>query len=248
MYLSYTYLITNKITNQYYYGSRGYNVKLKRIPKDDLWIKYFTSSKKIKELIKKYGKDSFDAIIIMADPDYNVCYAFEQEIISKHLNNALCLNQYCRLTDKFSTSGTLLSNETKAKMSAAKKGKSTGPKSAETRAKMSAAKKSKVNEIESVPKERKPISAETRAKMSAASKNRKPPMEGKTHSAETKAKMSKTRKGKPISKGRVFSEEHKEKLSSAKAGENNPNYGKKHSEEAKAKMRLANELRRKNKE
>ena len=254
MYLSYTYLITNKITNQYYYGSRGHNIKLKRMPEDDLWVKYFTSSKKIKELIRECGKDSFEATIIMTDPDYNVCYVFEQEIISKHLNDTLCLNQYCRLTDKFSTSGVLLSDETKAKMSVAKKGKSIGPKSAETREKMSAAKKGENN-----PSHGRILSAETREKMSAASKGRKSPrMTGKKHSEETKAKMSLSHRTRmPISElhvdatnnvTRVFTEEHLLKLSAAKKGENNPNYGKKHSEEAKAKMRLANELRRKDKE
>jgi len=34
MYLAYTYLITNKITNEYYYGSRFRNIALKRMPDD----------------------------------------------------------------------------------------------------------------------------------------------------------------------------------------------------------------------
>jgi hypothetical protein len=42
-------------TNKYYYG-----VKFKKgCHPNDLWTKYFTSSKKVKGLIRKYGKKSF---------------------------------------------------------------------------------------------------------------------------------------------------------------------------------------------
>ena len=84
--------------------------------------------------------------------------------------------------------GMVLTDETKAKMSAAGKGRTM---SAEAKAKMSAAKKNP--------------SAETRAKMSAASK-------GRTMSAEAKAKISAALKGKP------FSAETKAKISAAKKG------------------------------
>jgi hypothetical protein len=54
---AYTYLIKCKINNTHYYGVRWGN---KVSPNDDLWIKYFTSSNIIKELILKYGKKAFD--------------------------------------------------------------------------------------------------------------------------------------------------------------------------------------------
>ena len=45
---AYVYKITNKVTNQFYYGSRTENIRKNRKPEEDLWKFYFTSSKKIK--------------------------------------------------------------------------------------------------------------------------------------------------------------------------------------------------------
>jgi len=53
--IPFTYLVKHIPTNRYYYG-----VKFKKgCHPNDLWTKYFTSSKKVKGLIKKYGKKSF---------------------------------------------------------------------------------------------------------------------------------------------------------------------------------------------
>jgi Putative endonuclease segE, GIY-YIG domain/NUMOD3 motif len=53
--IPFTYLVKHIPTNKYYYG-----VKFKKgCHPNDLWTKYFTSSKKVKGLIKKYGKKSF---------------------------------------------------------------------------------------------------------------------------------------------------------------------------------------------
>lgn len=122
MYLAYTYLITNKITSQFYYGSRFAHIKFGRTPEEDIWIHYFTSSKEIKKQIKEYGKDSFDIQIIMKDEDYDKCYFYEQDLIFANLGKELCLNEYCRLTGKFSTAGTSHSDTTKAKISKANSG------------------------------------------------------------------------------------------------------------------------------
>ena len=54
---AYTYLVSHKITKQYYYGVRWGN---KVPPEQDLWIEYFTSSERVKDLIDQYGADSFD--------------------------------------------------------------------------------------------------------------------------------------------------------------------------------------------
>lgn len=54
--IPFTYKLIFKPTGQFYYGARwakGCNPK-------DLWVKYFTSSKYVKQLIKEYGKDSFE--------------------------------------------------------------------------------------------------------------------------------------------------------------------------------------------
>ena len=53
--IPFTYLVKHIPTNKYYYG-----VKFKKgCHPNDLWTKYFTSSKKVKGLIRKYGKKSF---------------------------------------------------------------------------------------------------------------------------------------------------------------------------------------------
>ncbi len=56
----YTYLIKFKPTGQYYYGSRVKNVKLNRLPADDLMVKYFTSSDYIQNLINEFGLENFE--------------------------------------------------------------------------------------------------------------------------------------------------------------------------------------------
>ena len=53
--ISYTYLLKHIPTNRYYYGVRF----KKGCKPEDFWKTYFTSSKKVKGLIKKYGKKSF---------------------------------------------------------------------------------------------------------------------------------------------------------------------------------------------
>ena len=53
--MAYTYYIKCLATNQHYYGVRF----AKKCSPDDLWVTYFTSSKYVKELIKKYSKDGF---------------------------------------------------------------------------------------------------------------------------------------------------------------------------------------------
>jgi len=53
--IPFTYLLKHIPTNKYYYGVRF----KKNCHPNDLWTKYFTSSKKVKGLIKKYGKKSF---------------------------------------------------------------------------------------------------------------------------------------------------------------------------------------------
>ena len=53
--IPFTYLVKHIPTNKYYYGVRF----RKKCHPYDLWTKYFTSSKKVKGLIRRYGKKSF---------------------------------------------------------------------------------------------------------------------------------------------------------------------------------------------
>lgn len=187
MYLSYTYLVKNKITNQFYYGSRCKNVRLKITPEEDMWVNYFTSSKIVKELIEEYGNNSFDIKIILKDIDYDKCYFLEQELISEHINDPLCLNKYCRKTGKFSMAGTSHSAETKSRMSKAAGGKIKGPRSEETKLKISNSTRGKNNSFYG-----KHHSVETKSKMSEL----KLGISTGPMPAETKHKISKSKKGK----------------------------------------------------
>ena len=54
--MPFTYLIRFKPTGQLYYGSRTKN----GCAESDLWTIYFTSSKIVRGLIERYGKDAFD--------------------------------------------------------------------------------------------------------------------------------------------------------------------------------------------
>jgi hypothetical protein len=93
MYQSYVYKITNKITNQFYYGSRTNNVKQNRHPEDDLWKHYFTSSSRIKEMIEEYGIDSFEYEILSKYDDYKDCFWEEQRLIFESKENKLRINK-----------------------------------------------------------------------------------------------------------------------------------------------------------
>jgi len=182
MYLPYTYFVRNKITNEYYYGSRCKNVKLKRTPEEDFWIKYFTSSKKVKALILVHGTDSFDIQLLMKDPDYDRCYSYEQELIAEHIGMGGCLNGYSMKTGKWSTAGVKRSVETVAKIAESNTGQK---RSEEAKTKMSLAQMGEKNHNYGKSK-----SEETKIKIGASRKG-KP---GRAQSDETKAKISATMK------------------------------------------------------
>lgn len=75
----FTYYIYNRVTNQHYYGARW---KTGCHP-NDLWNTYFTSSKKVKQLIKEYGKDSFDIQIRKIFDTKEQCQLWEQKVLIK---------------------------------------------------------------------------------------------------------------------------------------------------------------------
>lgn len=203
MYLAYTYLITNKITNEYYYGYRCRNIALKRTPEEDFWIHYFTSSKRVKTLIEKYSKDSFDACILLKDENYEKCYFHEQELILQNIKDPLCLNTYCRQNGTWSFAGRSHLPSTKAAISNIMAGR-TGH-----------------NKGKPSPRRGKKSSLETREKISKSLSGKNNPNYGKKPSAKTKEKMSMARRGKdnpmfgkaPPNKGVTMSQEQKDKIS-----------------------------------
>lgn len=88
--MSYLYRVKNKITGEFYIGSR-YSYK---DIESDLWIVYFTSSRYVKNLINKYGKESFIPIIIKIFNDKELCFREEQDLIYKSIEDPLCLNKH----------------------------------------------------------------------------------------------------------------------------------------------------------
>ena len=93
MYQSYVYKVTNKVTNQFYIGSRTENVTKCRNPEDDLWKHYFTSSKTVKHLIEEYGLDSFKIEILSTHNSYEDCFWEEQRLIFESKDHPLRLNK-----------------------------------------------------------------------------------------------------------------------------------------------------------
>lgn len=265
MSLAYTYYITNIITGQYYYGSRCGHIRYNRLPEDDLWIHYFTSSKYVKQLIVQYGINSFNASIIMVNEDYDKCYYFEQQMIADHIGKPLCLNRHCKPKNKFSMAGTVMRQETKDKISAAKLGKPSGAAgtgwSEESKIKASinrkgkpAHNKGKKHSPEAIAKmseshkgKSHTVTDETRLKLSAARKGKPSSRKGTTLSDDIKAKMSESHKRRngtdeynaninKTTTGRVITAEWKANLSAANKGQGK---GRKLSDETKAKLSAA---------
>jgi hypothetical protein len=77
--IPYTYLVKHKKTGKVYYGSR-YS---KNCHPDDLWKKYFTSSKDIKFYIKKYGKNSFEYQIRKTFNNIFKCQEWEFKVLKR---------------------------------------------------------------------------------------------------------------------------------------------------------------------
>ena len=73
-YQPYTYLIKFKTTGQLYYGAKT----AKGCHPCQLWVRYFTSSKIVKKLIKEYGKESFEIISIKLHETKEDCLKWEE--------------------------------------------------------------------------------------------------------------------------------------------------------------------------
>jgi hypothetical protein len=136
---AYVYKIINTITNEFYIGYRYRNQKLNRKPEDDLWIKYFTSSNRIKSDIKIYGKNNFKTEVLFTNVDSLECWKHEQILIKENWKNDLLINR--KYHDPNSNvehyrRNNFFTEETKNKMSIAGKGR---PKSEEHKKKISIA-------------------------------------------------------------------------------------------------------------
>lgn len=165
--------------------------------------------------VEKYGRVIDNTCILVTR---------EQHIEAHRLLNLefpLCESQEIAYRFMINSEGMLgkhHSQETRKKMSEARKGKGGGrPHSEEHRKKISRALKGRV------------FTEETRRKNSESHKGNQYAL-GCSRSEETRRKLSKAHKGKHLS------EEHKRKLSEAKKGRSGPNKGKAFSEETRKKM------------
>jgi hypothetical protein len=77
--IPYTYKLIFKPTGQYYYGVRYAN----NCNPNDLWDKYFTSSKYIHKLIKEYGLSSFDYKITKTFKNKKDAINYEHQVLKR---------------------------------------------------------------------------------------------------------------------------------------------------------------------
>ena len=91
--IPFTYLIKHISTNKYYYGVRF----KKGCHPNDLWTKYFTSSKKVKYLIKKYGKKSFKFEIRRTFKKVQQAINWENKVLKKM--KVIYKDNFLNLTD-----------------------------------------------------------------------------------------------------------------------------------------------------
>lgn len=89
MILSYVYKLINDITGEYYFGYRYKNVSLGLMPEDDLGKVYLTSSKYIKHRFHEFRIE-----ILALFFHENDAYDYEQDLISHHIKDSLCLNKH----------------------------------------------------------------------------------------------------------------------------------------------------------
>ena len=115
----YIYKVTNIITGQFYIGQRS---KYIGEPEDDLGVHYFTSSKYVKPLFRN-NTSEWKKEILYRDIQYaETLDDMEGYAIHKEIQDHLCMNRYDPTAKPgFSTAGKHLSDETRAKISAAQR-------------------------------------------------------------------------------------------------------------------------------
>lgn len=91
---SYTYLIKFIPTGQVYYGVRYGN---KIPPEEDLWKKYFTSSKVVKQLLEEHGPESFEFEVRKTFDDPEKARIWEENVLKRM--NVVHNDQWLNKTD-----------------------------------------------------------------------------------------------------------------------------------------------------
>lgn len=86
----YVYKVTCIPTQEFYYGAR-WSSSVKSF-EEDFWKTYFTSSKLIKQRIRKYGIEQFKCECLWEGNDVGVCMDTERKYILGSQHDELCLN------------------------------------------------------------------------------------------------------------------------------------------------------------
>ena len=181
----------------------------------------------LKQAIQKYGRDVFTVDILYDGVLPIFLDELEKDCIKRF--DTVAPNGY-----NLETGGNrnkTLSAETRAKISAAHKGRKLKPLSPEHRAKIAESNRRRTISPETRKKlseaaKGKKASPEARAKMSKAHKGNKygkgkpSPMRGKKHSPEARAKMSASRKGNKNCVGRKLSPETRAKIAASQKRRN----------------------------
>lgn len=181
-YIPYTYVIKFKPTGQLYYGvSFGHN-RHKIANPAQLWSTYFTSSGTIRALLKQHGPDAFEATVRRCFLTKEAALQWEHKVLRRL--NAASSDRWLNRSNGARTF--YIDDETRSKMSAAKKGKPSPkrgiPISADQRAKISASRQGLK------------MSEEHNTKRSNKMKGEGNHMHGKHHSPETKQKIAEAAK------------------------------------------------------
>jgi len=212
IYQPYTYLITFKLTGERYYGVRykqGCNPS-------DLWSTYYTSSKRVKQLLAQHGADAFSVEIRRTFTDKQSALLWEHTVL-RRLNAAQhsgYLNENNGNKQFFGggvPKGFKHTEEARRKMSENSKGHRNGkfgkPLSQETKRKLSEARKGYKESAEVIEAKRKRMSGKNN------------PNYGKKfhwyNNGET-SKLVEQCPGPEWVRGRLWSPGHREKMEKAR--------------------------------
>jgi hypothetical protein len=227
MAIPYFYIIRHKPTKKYYAGCKINS----SADSSNLMTEYGykTTSKVIKELIKKDGLDSFDVLKVkhFKSPEETLYYESRFLIKVNAAENPRFFNKHNGGKNFVNKGGYRLSEATKNKMRK--------PKSKETIEKQKKALKKR-------SKESWKKMVETRRKKGLpwiSDKQRQQRKEFNKRYWNEKTKEEQRLRMIEFYKKNPISEETREKLKKVNSGENNGMFGKKHSEETRQKLKLA---------